>query len=160
MALNEFQKFDTQAGPKRNIREAINRVAARLGNTATICRKCYVHPEILTTYVEGSLLLEVKERVEAELREDLPGLKPEEAAVLGLLQQRLSTTLKDKLVASMKRLSPIKARKAAHAGRPSLTQTKPANGAGEHTRRALSPEDRHNPIPTPSDARLRRTPRR
>jgi len=72
-------------------------VAARLGNTATICRKCYVHPEILTTYVEGSLLPEVKERVEAELREDLPGLKPEEAAVLTLLQQRLSTTLKDKL---------------------------------------------------------------
>jgi DNA topoisomerase-1 len=116
MALNEFQKFDTQAGAKRNIREAINRVAARLGNTATICRKCYVHPEILTTYVEGSLLLEVKERVEAELREDLPGLKPEEAAVLTLLQRRVSTTLKDKLAASVKKLSPIKVRKAAHVG--------------------------------------------
>jgi DNA topoisomerase-1 len=117
MALNEFQKFDTQAGAKKNIREAINHVAARLGNTATICRKCYVHPEILTTYIEGSLLLDVKERVEAELREDLPGLKPEEAAVLTLLQRRLSTTLKDKLAASVKRLSPTKARKAAHAGR-------------------------------------------
>jgi DNA topoisomerase-1 len=113
MALNEFQKFDTQAAAKKNIREAINRVAARLGNTATICRKCYVHPEILTTYVEGSLLLEVKERVEAELREDLPGLKPEEAAVLTLPQQRLSTTLKDKLAASVSKLSPTKARKAA-----------------------------------------------
>jgi DNA topoisomerase-1 len=117
MALNEFQQFDTQAGAKKNIREAINRVAARLGNTATICRKCYVHPEILTTYVEGSLLLDVKARVEAELREDLPGLKPEEAAVLSLLQQRLSTTLKDKLAASARKLTPIKARKAAHAGR-------------------------------------------
>jgi DNA topoisomerase I len=117
MALSEFQKFDTQAGAKKYIREAINRVAARLGNTATICRKCYVHPEILTTYVEGSLLLEVKERVEAELREDLPGLKPEEAAVLTLLQQRLSTTLKDKLAASVKKVGPSRARKAAHAGR-------------------------------------------
>ena len=113
MALNEFEKFDTQAGAKKYIREAIKRVAARLGNTATICRKCYVHPEILTTYVEGSLLLEVKERVEAELREDLPGLKPEEAAVLTLLQQRLSTTLKDKLAASASKLSATKARKAA-----------------------------------------------
>jgi DNA topoisomerase-1 len=117
MALNEFQKFDTQAGAKRNIREAIDRVAARLGNTATICRKCYVHPEILTTYVEGSLLLEVKERVETELREDLAGLKPEEAAVLALLQRRLSTTLKDRLAASVRKLSPTKARRAAHAGR-------------------------------------------
>ena len=72
LALQEFQKFDNQAGAKKNIREAIQRVAARLGNTPTICRKCYIHPEILTTYIEGSLLLEVKEKVEAELREDLP----------------------------------------------------------------------------------------
>ena len=48
MALQEFEKFDSQAGAKRNIREAIQRVAARLGNTPTICRKCYVHPEIIT----------------------------------------------------------------------------------------------------------------
>jgi DNA topoisomerase I len=100
MALQEFEKFDSQAGAKKNIKEAIHRVAARLGNTPTICRKCYIHPEILTTYIEGSLLLEVKKKVESELREDLPGLKPEEAAVLTLLQARLSVTLKDKLVAS------------------------------------------------------------
>jgi DNA topoisomerase I len=100
MALQEFEKFDSQAGAKKNIKEAIQQVAARLGNTPTICRKCYIHPEILTTYIEGSLLLEVKKKVESELREDLPGLKPEEAAVLTLLQARLSVTLKDKLVAS------------------------------------------------------------
>ena len=101
MALQEFEKFDSQAGAKRNIREAIQRVAARLGNTPTICRKCYVHPEIITTYIEGSLLLEIKDKVEAELRDDLAGLKPEEAAVLTLLQSRLSMTLKDKLKASI-----------------------------------------------------------
>ena len=58
-----------------------------------------------STYIEGSLLLEVKEKAEAELRDDLSGLKPEEAAVLTLLQARLSVTLKDKLVASAARLS-------------------------------------------------------
>ncbi len=100
MALQEFEKFDSQAGAKKNIKEAIQQVAARLGNTPTICRKCYIHPEILTTYIEGSLLLEVKKKVESELRDDLSGLKPEEAAVLTLLQARLSVTLKDKLVAS------------------------------------------------------------
>ena len=77
-------------------------MAARLGNTPTICRKCYIHPEIITTYIEGSLLLEVKDKVEAELREDLAALSPEEAAVLTLLQKRLSLTLKDKLTASLK----------------------------------------------------------
>jgi DNA topoisomerase I len=101
IALQEFQKFDDQAGAKKNIREAIQRVAARLGNTPTICRKCYVHPEILSTYVEGSLLLDVKNRVETELRDDLATLKPEEAAVLTLLQSRLSRTLRDKLEESV-----------------------------------------------------------
>ena len=102
MALQEFEKFDSQAGAKRNVREAIQRVASRLGNTPTICRKCYIHPEIFASYAEGALLLEVKEQVEAELRDDLARLKPEEAAVLTLLQSRLSTTLKDKLQASLK----------------------------------------------------------
>ena len=101
LALSEFQKFDSEAGAKRNIRDAIQKVAARLGNTPTICRKCYVHPEILNTYVEGSLLLEVKEKVEQELREDLAELQPEEVAVLTLLRSRLSFTLKDKLQASL-----------------------------------------------------------
>ena len=101
MALQEFEKFDSQAGAKKNIRDAIQSVAARLGNTPTICRKCYVHPEIITTYIEGSLLLEVKEKVEAELRDDLADLKPEEAAVLTLLETRLRMTLKDKLKASV-----------------------------------------------------------
>jgi DNA topoisomerase-1 len=101
LALQEFQKFDSQAGAKRNIREAIQHVAARLGNTPTICRKCYIHPEIFTTYVEGSLLLDIKEKVEEELRDDLADLRPEEAAVLTLLQTRLSLTVKDKLQASL-----------------------------------------------------------
>ena len=102
MALQEFEKFDTQAGAKRNIRDAIHKVAARLGNTPTICRKCYIHPEIITTYIEGSLLLEVKDQVEKELRDDLATIKPEEAAVLALLRNRLGRTLKDKLEASRK----------------------------------------------------------
>jgi DNA topoisomerase I len=103
MALQEFEKFDSQAGAKRNIRDAIQTVAARLGNTPTICRKCYIHPEIFACYAEGALLLQVKQQLETELRNDLATLKPEEAAVLTLLQARLSRTLKDKLRQSVKR---------------------------------------------------------
>jgi DNA topoisomerase-1 len=44
MALQEFEKFDSQAGAKKNIKEAIQQVAARLRQHATICRKCYIHP--------------------------------------------------------------------------------------------------------------------
>ena len=54
LALQEFETFDTEAKAKKNVRAAIERVASRLGNTPTICRKCYVHPEILSSYAEGA----------------------------------------------------------------------------------------------------------
>src|SRR5437588_939879 len=89
MALRELQSFDNKAQAKRNLRLAIETVAARLGNTATICRKCYVHPEILNSYLDGNLLLEIKARAEKELREGIDALKPEEVAVLAMLRGRL-----------------------------------------------------------------------
>jgi DNA topoisomerase-1 len=58
-----------------------------------ICRKCYIHPEVLTSYLDGNLVLEIKSAVESELREDLGRLKPEEAAVLGMLRGRLAREL-------------------------------------------------------------------
>ncbi len=104
LALQEFEAFDSQATQKKNIKAAIESVAARLGNTPTICRKCYVHPEVLLAYGEGSLLLDVKPRVEQELKENLGALKPEEAAVLALLQARLSRTLEGDLKKSLARV--------------------------------------------------------
>lgn len=101
MALQEVQTFDTEAAVKKNIRAAIESVASRLGNTPTICRQCYIHPEILNTYVEGSLLLETKKEIESELRDKMSSLTPEEAAVLALLESRLNRTLKDKLQDSL-----------------------------------------------------------
>jgi DNA topoisomerase-1 len=89
MALQEFEAVDSQAKAKKNIRAAIEHVSSRLGNTPAICRKCYVHPEILTSYVSGSLLMEVEAEVDASLREGLAALSPEEAAVLALLRSRL-----------------------------------------------------------------------
>jgi DNA topoisomerase-1 len=89
MALAEFETFDTDAKAKKNIRAAIEQVSSRLGNTPTICRKCYVHPEVFSCYLEGSLLLEVRQEVEKELRH-LEGLRPEEVAVLTLLAGRIS----------------------------------------------------------------------
>jgi hypothetical protein len=65
MALTEFEEFDSQAKAKKNLKAAIEKVSARLGNTPTICRKCYIHPEILNGYLEGIALQEVKQAVEA-----------------------------------------------------------------------------------------------
>ena len=94
MALCEFEAFDNQAHAKKNVRAAIERVSSRLGNTPTICRKCYVHPEVLNTYMDGQLLEEIKGEVETELSQDLDPLAPEEAALLALLKKRLSHEIK------------------------------------------------------------------
>ena len=85
----QIASFDSEAAAKRNVTAAIERVAGRLGHTPAICRKSYVHPEIVGAYMAGDLLLNLKDAVEAELAEDLAGLEPEEAAVLVFLQQRL-----------------------------------------------------------------------
>jgi DNA topoisomerase I len=90
MALSELESFDSAAQAKRNLRNAIETVSARLGNTPMICRKCYVHPEVLNSYMDGNLVLEIKSQAESELRSAVENLKPEEAAVLALLRGRLA----------------------------------------------------------------------
>jgi DNA topoisomerase-1 len=114
-ALREFEDFDSQAAAKRNITRAIERVAARLGNTKTVCRKCYVHPAVIEAYLDHSLVETLKAHTERELRDILPKLPAEEAAVLALLQQRIererqSNHVKPKRTA---RRSPSKLRRLA-----------------------------------------------
>jgi DNA topoisomerase-1 len=86
--LRDFEKFDSDAQAKRNIAQAVESVAKRLGNTKAVCRKCYIHPAILEAYMEGSLM-KTAERARRAARKagDLTGA---EAAVLGLLQRRLA----------------------------------------------------------------------
>src|SRR6185437_2369606 len=88
-ALQEFQAFDSQAQAKRNVVQAIESVAKRLGNTKAVCRKCYIHPAVINLYMDGSLLQTLTRRVKKELTRSLHGLPAEEAAVLTLLQHRL-----------------------------------------------------------------------
>lgn len=89
-ALQEFQAFDSKAEAKRNVVRAIESVAKRLGNTSAVCRKCYVHPAILDAYLDGTMVDVLKERAQQALRTSLDRLRPEEAAVLALLERRLA----------------------------------------------------------------------
>jgi DNA topoisomerase-1 len=90
LALREFEAFDSKTQAKKNVVRAIEAVAERLGNTPTVCRKCYVHPEVIESYMDGTMLETLKQIAEQEMAETLGELRPEEAAVLGLLQQRLA----------------------------------------------------------------------
>jgi DNA topoisomerase-1 len=93
VALSEYEVVESEAAAKRNVRRAIESVAARLGNTPAICRKCYVHPEILQCYFEGRLAQTLTAKIEKELTHRLGELSAAEAATLALLHQRLSTTV-------------------------------------------------------------------
>lgn len=88
-ALQEFEAFDTQVQARRNVVAAIEAVANRLGNTTSVCRKCYVHPAVVGAYLDGTLLESMRQRVAQELTGGLKDLDPEEAAVLAFLQERL-----------------------------------------------------------------------
>jgi DNA topoisomerase-1 len=61
-------------------------VAARLGNTKAVCRKCYVHPEIVESYERG----ELGELMRGELmrREAMRG-HSDEAGVVAVLRAGL-----------------------------------------------------------------------
>jgi DNA topoisomerase-1 len=90
LALAEVRQFETAREAKRNVVRAIERVAARLGNTPAICRKSYVHPEVLSAYLDGVTIRLLKARTERAIGEGLQALGVEEGVVLGLLQQRLA----------------------------------------------------------------------
>ena len=122
LALQEFEKFDSEAQAKKNIVRAIESVAEKLGNTPSVCRKCYVHPVVLDAYLDGAVLEVLRERTEQELAEELHALQPEEAAVLALLQQRLLREQEED-------------RKRAREGKPARAATPKRKASGAPRRR-------------------------
>jgi DNA topoisomerase-1 len=77
--LREAGAAASEPEGRRQVKEAIDRVANQLGNTPTIARKCYVHPDVIDAHMDGSLLqVRMSSRASA-------GLRPEERAVLRLL---------------------------------------------------------------------------
>jgi DNA topoisomerase-1 len=87
--LRAFEPFQSATQAKRNIAQAIKAVASRLGNTPSVCRKCYVHPAVVEAYIGGMSVQEAKEELEEEIAEHASALRREEKALIDLLQQRM-----------------------------------------------------------------------
>lgn len=77
--LFRMEAHRSQTEAKRQARRALEEVAHRLGNTVTICRKCYVHPLVLEAHLAGTL------RLRLTATRDV--LRPEEAATLRFLRR-------------------------------------------------------------------------
>jgi len=89
-ALLAEEAGEGDAARKRAMLRAIEQVAAALGNTPAICRKCYIHPVVVDAFLDRSLpaLLQGDDSPPA------PGLSDEERAVLRLLRARLARDLR------------------------------------------------------------------
>jgi DNA topoisomerase-1 len=90
MALSACGPFENAAEAKKNIKDAIAAVAKILGNTPSVCRKCYVHPVVLDSYLDGDMIEGLKQKTEEALSENLEDLRAEEAAVMSFIQAKLA----------------------------------------------------------------------
>jgi DNA topoisomerase-1 len=89
LALSQYEKYDSQAQAKRNIVAAIEKVARQLGNTPAICRKCYVHPEVLDAYMSGDLIKMIERKIADRFKRQYARLTADEVMVLAFLNKRL-----------------------------------------------------------------------
>jgi DNA topoisomerase-1 len=80
----------SQTQLKRDVVEAIKTVSQRLGNTPSVCRKCYVHPAVLDSYLAGSMPTILKKLNTKTSKSPTHDLSAEEAALMYLLQQQLA----------------------------------------------------------------------
>lgn len=88
------QRHDSEPQARRNVVSAVKEVAQVLGNTPTVCRKSYVHPTVIESYLQGSLaenLTKPGGNGSAAPR----GLRGIEAAVWRLLKEVSATTRED-----------------------------------------------------------------
>lgn len=74
-SLREVPRGETQAELKRAVNDTVRQVAQRLGNTVSVCRKCYIHPCVIDAFMRASLGAGVA------------ALHEEEAAIMRLLEK-------------------------------------------------------------------------
>jgi DNA topoisomerase-1 len=91
LALGECEQCSSEAAGKRTVANAIKQVAARLGNRPATCRKYYVHPIIIESWLDGSLPPAMKHDA-AKVDPDT-GLYPEEACVMALIGKKATALL-------------------------------------------------------------------
>jgi DNA topoisomerase-1 len=118
-ALRDSRERVSATQARANVQRAFKTVAAHLGNTPAICRKCYVHPAVIDDYLEGCHAESANGgrhrnggggKVFAR-RHGAAGLRAEEAVVFRLLQEHQ--------VAARSGSAPRRSRSSPSAPRPS-----------------------------------------
>ncbi|MGE5353626.1 MAG: DNA topoisomerase IB [Acidobacteriota bacterium] len=86
--LYDLGAAEAEKDKQKNIVQAIKKVSAALNNTPSVCRKYYIHPEIISAYMDNSLF-DHMERASKSGESSQFGLNIEETAVLNILKEGL-----------------------------------------------------------------------
>jgi DNA topoisomerase-1 len=92
LAVRAIRALDLGAKPtNKALAGAVAEVAQQLGNTPAVCRRCYIHPDVVDSYLDGSLGEALAERAAQRLKAAGSGspLRDEERLVLNVLQRGL-----------------------------------------------------------------------
>jgi DNA topoisomerase-1 len=89
-ALLEVGACESEREANKAVVEAIKHVSGQLGNRPAICRKYYVHPVVIQSFLEGTLRETLEDAVEDSPADESNGLRRLEAQVLRLLKGRVT----------------------------------------------------------------------
>lgn len=88
LAFKELGCGGSESEKKRLITEAVDKVATKLGNTRAVCKKYYIHPEIITSYENGALQEYFDQLDAIEEDDNYSDLTKEEKIVLSILENK------------------------------------------------------------------------
>lgn len=93
IAMSVLQRFEPAASRRarqKNIVETVKLVAEELGNTAAVCKRCYIHPALLEDYLKGTLPVTLDTRRAAQSTRG--PLRAEERLVIAWLKRMKGET--------------------------------------------------------------------
>lgn len=68
--LRKLPEAASETARRKAVTDAIREVAGQLRNTVAVCRKCYVHPDVIDAYLAGVLQAGGRAPAMARLRAD------------------------------------------------------------------------------------------
>ena len=71
-ALLEVGACESEREANKAVVEAIKHVSGQLGNRPAICRKYYVHPVVIQSFLEGTLRDTLEDAVEDSPADEIP----------------------------------------------------------------------------------------
>jgi DNA topoisomerase-1 len=90
-ALRDLGPAASEREARRNVNRALDQVARRLGNTRAVCRKYYVHPAVIESYLKGVVVPPPQESNGKRHERPTAALRRDEVVVLQFLQDRIAS---------------------------------------------------------------------